>query len=140
MKITKELATEMLKSGNEVLVAAAKEAYPELGKSNFEIACEKLGIEPIIPDGLSRSMQALFQLEKIIEVANEGWKPDFENEDEYKYAPYFYLKNGCQVFFRVAYWDTCTFVPAPSLFKSRELAEKIALENQELYGQMLFGL
>ena len=34
MKITKELATEMLKSGNEVLVAAAKEAYPELGKSN----------------------------------------------------------------------------------------------------------
>ena len=140
MKITKELATEMLKSGNEVLVAAAKEAYPELIKSNFEIACEKLGIEPIIPSGLSRSMQALFQLEKIIKVANEGWKPDFENEDEYKYAPHFYLENGCQVFFRVIYWSTIAGVPAPSLLKSRKLAEKIALENQELYGQMLFGL
>lgn len=140
MKITKELATEMLKSGNEVLVAAAKEAYPELIKSNFEIACEKLGIEPIIPSGLSRSMQALFQLEKIIEVANEGWKPDFENEDEYKYAPYFYLENGCQVFHYVNYWYTSAAVPALSLFKSRELAEKITLENQELYGQMLFGL
>ena len=117
MKITKELATEMLKSGNEVLVAAAKEAYQELGKSNFEIACEKLGIEPIIPDGL----------EKIIEVANEGWKPDFENEGEYKYAPYFTMRGG-QVFDDVDYWDTAACVPATSLFKSRELAEKIALE------------
>ena len=140
MKITKELATEMLKSGNEVLVAAAKEAYQELGKSNFEIACDKLGIEPIIPDGLSRSMQALFQLEKIIEVANEGWKPDFENEDEYKYTPWFKKERGRQVFDYVTYWRTFTGVPATSLFKSRELAEKIALENQELYGQMLFGL
>ena len=140
MEITKELATEMLKSGNEVLVAAAKEAYLELGKSNFEIACEKLGIEPIIPPGLSRSMQALFQLEKIIEVANEGWKPYFENEGEYKYAPLFYLENGRQVFNCVDGWCTSTDVPAQFLFKSSELAEKVALENQELYGQMLFGL
>ena len=133
MKITKELATEMLKSGNEVLVAAAKEAYQELGKSNFEIACEKLGVEPIIPDGLSRSMQALFQLEKIIEVANEGWYPDFENENEYKYFPYFYMENGCQVFHCVHCWVSLATVPATSLFKSRELAEYAGTQFIDIY-------
>ena len=94
-----------------------------------------------MPSGHSSSMKALFQLAKIIKVANEGWKPDFENEDEYKYAPHFYLENGCQVFVDGVFgWNTSAAVPAPSLLKSRELAEKIALENQELYGQMLFGL
>ena len=133
MKITKELATEMLKSGNEVLVAAAKEAYLELGKSNFEIACEKLGTEPIIPDGLSRSMQALFQLEKIVEVANEGWYPDFENENEYKYFPYFYMENGCQVLRSVYFWFTHASVPAPSLLKSDKLVRYIASQFLDLY-------
>ena len=133
MKITKELATEMLKSGNEVLVNAAKEAYQELGKSNFEIACEKLGIEPIIPDGLSRSMQALFQLGKIIEVANEGWYPDFDNHNQCKHAPWFKKERGCQVFYCVVNWSTASSVPAPSLLKNSELAEYAGTQFLDIY-------
>lgn len=139
MKITESLALEMLNSGNEKLIAAAKEAYPTLVKSNFEVACETLGIPPIIPEGLSTAMQAMYQLEKIIQVANDGWIPNIYDRSQYKYSPYFTVVDGEFVFGYVCGWYSVAAVPAPSLIKSREVAEQIALENIHLYKQMLCG-
>ena len=139
MNITKKLAEEMLNSGNELLVAAAKQAFPELVKSNFEMACERLNIDPFIPDGLSISMRAQYQLEKITEVANEGWTPSMEDDDEYKYYPYFEFTEEGMVLDYVSFWASNTVVPAPSLFKSRELCEKAVNDNIELYRQMFLN-
>ena len=136
MKLTLELAKEMVSSGNEKLKKAAIEAFPELGKSNFEKACEVLGIPPIIPEGLSTSMQAQYQLEKIIKVANDGWIPDFDDTDEYKYFPVFDV-DGQALLFVVLYCSS-TCVPAPTLFKDEDLCRRVVEENLELYRQMLF--
>ena len=135
MKLTLELAKEMVSSGNEKLKRAAIEAFPELGKSNFEKACEVLGIPPIIPEGLSPSMQAQYQLEKIIKVANDGWTPNFDDTDEWRYYPIFDVDG--QALGRGRCCST-TCVPAPTLFKDEDLCLKVVEENLELYRQMLF--
>lgn len=138
MKITLELAKEMLSSGNETLKAAAIKAFPELSKSNFELACEALGIPPTIPEGLSVSMRAQYQLEKIIQVANNGWAPNFGDESEWRYYPVFDLETKALSY--VDHYLSDAHVPAPTLFKSKELCEEVVNDNLELYRQMLFGV
>lgn len=138
MELTIELAKEMLSSGNETLKAAAIKAFPELHKSNFELACEALRIPPTIPEGLSVSMRAQYQLEKIIQVANGGWTPNFEDTNEYRYYPVFDVKT--KALDCVGLYGSNSDVPAPTLFKSEELCEKAVNENLELYRQMFFGV
>lgn len=41
------------------------------------------------PDEIARR-----KLETITEALNEGWRPDWNNTDEYKYFPWFYIKPG----------------------------------------------
>lgn len=137
MRITEEIAKEMLNSGNDLLVKTAKEAFPNLVKTNFQIACEALGISDVIPEGLSKSTRALFQLEVIIAYKNEGWKPDFNNKNQCKYYPWFELVNGEQVLSVVRNYFSSALVPAPTLFKSRELCEETVKENMDLYNDYI---
>lgn len=134
MKIPNNIIQEMLNSGNTTLIKFAKENNP---KSNFEIACEKLGIEPVIPDGLSKQMQAMFQLEAIIKVANGGKIPDVYDTDTYKYSPVFLtIKDGAQVFHYVSCWHASTYVPAFLLFNDEKVCEEVAKDNLDLYIQL----
>lgn len=62
----------------------------------FEDACSIKGISPEsvfsesdAPDEISEK-----KLKVIIEVINEGWKPNVLNRDQYKYFPYFYINSG----------------------------------------------
>ena len=66
----------------------------------FEDACKELGedhklvkqfkaIENAIAE--DREAVAYFKLEIITAALNEGWKPDFTNDEEYRYFPYFCL-------------------------------------------------
>lgn len=41
------------------------------------------------PDEIARR-----KLETITAALNEGWKPDWNNTDEYKYYPWFYINPG----------------------------------------------
>lgn len=68
---------------------------------SYTDACNVLGIEPMNeqdmkargyrPDEIARR-----KLETITEALNEGWKPDWNNTDEYKYYPYFYIKENAK--------------------------------------------
>ena len=143
--MTKEIAQKMLQSSEESLRDLALLHYPELGSimdqvKTYKDACRITGEYPDLHQGLSKAEIAYRKLCVIIKALNEGWKPCFWDRTQYKYSPYFRLEDGHQVFYYVYDWYSSTDVPATSLFKSRELAEKIALENQDLYGQMLFGL
>ena len=68
----------------------------------FEDACEALGNEhPFVeeywgvvntnPD-IARDLIAYLKLRIITTALNEGWEPTFD-EDEYRYYPYFYLRD-----------------------------------------------
>ena len=64
---------------------------------SYEEACERVGVEPLTeerikalelrPDEVARK-----KLEVITVALNEGWSPDWNNTDEYKYYPYFYIE------------------------------------------------
>ena len=66
----------------------------------FEDACKELGEDhklvkqfKAIEDAISEDREAVayFKLEIITAALNEGWKPDFTNDKEYRYFPYFCL-------------------------------------------------
>lgn len=64
----------------------------------YEDACRELGIKPIDTSVsnqvgdliLDDNTIAYMKLQTIVEALNEGWKPEF-NEDEYRWYPWFYL-------------------------------------------------
>lgn len=63
----------------------------------FEQACEIKGYDPvkILPDVSAfparhqAALTATAKMYVITEAANEGWEPDWNNNDEYKYYPWF---------------------------------------------------
>lgn len=60
----------------------------------FEDACKKLGINPDqLPDvaliEFRKPIIAAYKLMIIYKAINDGWVPDWSNDDEYKYYPWF---------------------------------------------------
>lgn len=80
-----------------------EEEYEEVTDrvKSYEDACKVLGVEPINeqnakaqgfrPDEIARR-----KLETIAAALNEGWLPDWNNTDEYKYYPYFYIQENAK--------------------------------------------
>ena len=62
----------------------------------FEDACKKLGIDPLklpevafIPEEFQKPIIAAYKLMIIFKAINNGWVPDWNNWDQYKYYPWF---------------------------------------------------
>lgn len=64
-------------------------------------------------------------IKAVIEVLNEGWKPDWSNYDQRKYMPWFDEKEpGFGLSSHVCVvWATHTYVGSRLCYKSRELCE-----------------
>lgn len=110
----------------------------------FEDACSKLQLDPStvlpevsnLPNG--KALLALAKLFIIIEAINDGWKPDWNNYDEYKYYPWFDLKkeeNNPSGFRLDGVVYDCTYsrVGSRLCFASREKAEYAAKQFEDLY-------
>lgn len=63
---------------------------------SFEDAMEETG-RPNVPDfsclpaDMRKHFTALYKMEVITEALNEGWKPNWDNDDEYKHYPWFIM-------------------------------------------------
>ncbi|KAF0194121.1 MAG: hypothetical protein FD166_3579 [Bacteroidetes bacterium] len=63
----------------------------------FEEACQALGIDPAkplvdasgMPEKHRKAIEAHAKLVVIAEALNDGWQPDWSDEDQYKYFPWF---------------------------------------------------
>lgn len=96
---------------------------------SFEDACQVLGISTNVPEvkGLPRKHQkaiiANYKLIVIAEALNEGWKPNWQDSDEYKYYPWFDMSNpagvGCSYTNNTASNSECAFRFSALLKKSR---------------------
>lgn len=68
--------------------------------SNFEEACAALGLDPLnilpdtsrMPEKHRKAIEATAKLYVIAEALNEGWVPDWNDDDQYKYYPWFDLE------------------------------------------------
>lgn len=80
-----------------------EEDYEEITDrvKTYEDACKVLGVEPINEQnakaqGFRSEEIARRKLETIAAALNEGWKPDWNNTDQYKYYPYFYIQENAK--------------------------------------------
>ena len=62
----------------------------------FADACTKLALDPskrpdvsMIPEEFGKSILAAYKLMIIYKAINDGWVPDWNNRDQYKYFPWY---------------------------------------------------
>lgn len=97
----------------------------------FAAACKALGRSTEIPDfpGLTpkqrKSFIAEYKLTIITEAYNEGWYPDWKDDDQPKYQLWFRMNPTFELYY-VTYHYESSFVPSRLCFKSREIAEYVA--------------
>lgn len=108
---------------------------------SFEDACQVLGISTNVPEvkGLPRKHQkaiiANYKLIVIAEALNEGWKPNWQDSDEYKYYPWFDMSNPAGVGFSYTY--------ATASATHAHIGSRLCLKNRELaiyFGQTFTDL
>lgn len=118
---------------------------------SYTDACNVLGIEPMNeqdmkeqgcrPDEIARR-----KLETITEALNEGWKPDWNNTEQYKYYPYFYIRENAKAKGNagLAFADTANAasytianVGSRLCFHDRDTARYAGNTFTELYEQIL---
>lgn len=130
-----------------------EEDYEEITDrvKTYEDACKVLGVEPINEQnakaqGFRSDEIARRKLETIAAALNEGWKPDWNNTDQYKYYPYFYIQENAKgkgsAGLSYAYTDSAA-TNATAYFGSRlcfyasRLARYASNQFTDLYEQIL---
>lgn len=108
---------------------------------SFEDACQVLGISTNVPEvkGLPRKHQkaiiANYKLIVIAEALNEGWKPNWQDSDEYKYYPWFDMSNPAGVGYSYTYHTASN--------TNAKIGSRLCLKNRELaiyFGQTFTDL
>lgn len=109
----------------------------------FEDACRELGLSTVQigVDGLSDDEKSIHAYAKLIIIAralNEGWTPDWNNTNQYKYVPWFKENSG----FGLSYndfvgWISTTNGGSRLCYKTRELAEYAAKQFADIYKDFL---
>lgn len=113
---------------------------------SFEDACQVLGISTNVPEvkGLPRKHQkaiiANYKLIVIAEALNEGWKPNWQDSDEYKYYPWFDMSNPAGVGYANTYRtasNTDATIGSRLCLKNRELAIYFGQTFTDLFNDSL---
>lgn len=113
----------------------------------YEDACEALKLKtPLLPDMSALpdkhrdAIIAHFKLVIIAEALNEGWQPNWNDSNEYKYYPWFEIKASkskpAGFGFSFTYyvrWYTFTTVGSRLCFKTREKALYAGKHFEDLY-------
>lgn len=86
-------------------------------------------------DPVLRQAQKFVELSIIVAALNEGWTPNWDNSNEYKYWPWFYMRSGGFSFGYVG--DLYSFSDAPSrlCFKTENLAKYAAITFVQEYSE-----
>lgn len=130
-----------------------EEDYEEITDrvKTYEDACKVLGVEPINEQnakaqGFRSDEIARRKLETIAAALNEGWKPDWNNTDQYKYYPYFYIqenakgKGSAGLSYAATYYaasSTCASIGSRLCFYASRLARYASNQFTDLYEQIL---
>lgn len=129
-----------------------EEDYEEITDrvKTYEDACKVLGVEPINEQnakaqGFRSDEIARRKLETIAAALNEGWKPDWNNTDQYKYYPYFYIQenaNGASAGLSFAHTNfaatyTAAYIGSRLCFYASRLARYAGNQFTDLYEQIL---
>lgn len=113
----------------------------------FEDACKVLGLDPkqlpvvdLLPEKDRKSIIAYYKLTVIIRALNEGWEPNWNDWDEYKYFNWFYLDSAGFGYSstRNAVSSTSAAISSRLCFKNDTLARYARVQFRDLYFEYLF--
>ena len=111
----------------------------------YEDACRELRKDPIYENAFRANGFTIDEinyrkLKTITKVLNEGWIPDWANNNENKWQPYFRLSSGGFVFDDTGYRYSYTDVGNASrlCFKSDELATYAGQQFIDIYKGFMF--
>lgn len=133
-----EVASDETREALENIFGADKFVPSQI--RSYEDACRMLGIDPIRIEKFAflgteaNHHYSYHKLTVIAKALNDGWAPDWKNDDESKYYPWFDFSSG-----RGLSSDGCARGYASSdvgsrlCFKSRELAEYAGKQFNDLY-------
>lgn len=105
----------------------------------FADACNVLGIDPddVVHSADETDDQAYKKLKVIARALNEGWEPNYNNDNQPKWYPWFYLDSPGFRLRGVRYGAPVTAVGARLVFKSEELAKYAANQFSGIYSDYL---
>jgi hypothetical protein len=89
------------------------------------------------PDELENGFVTFHRLQVIAKALNEGWTPDWSDDDQEKYYPWFVFRGGRFVFDDVYYCYATSNLGSRLCFRTRELADYAGRQFEELYNQFL---
>ena len=84
--------------------------------TSYETACDSLGIKP------NKNVTPYEKLTTIIKALNQGWYPNFDNENERKWFNYYQKNRGVFSFYLVPYNLTTMDVPSALYLKDEKTA------------------
>lgn len=113
----------------------------------FKQACTKLKLDPAkavpdvskMPKHLQKSLLAAAMLFIIAEALNDGWKPNWNDNNEYKYYPWFWMnKPGFRFYGSLCdISDTYSTGGSRLCFKTRELSDYAGKTFIKLYKDLM---
>lgn len=108
----------------------------------FEEALEHQGIDKDAFEescnGLEKDEIAYKKIKIIAKALNNGWTPDWDNSNEYKYYPYFDMRSGVGFSNSIYdYWHSRTYVGSRLCFKSSDLATYAGKQFESIYKDFL---
>lgn len=132
--LSKGFIESLINYFNKIEVEETKfKSYKDI--TSFELACEYLDIKFVYNDGLNASEIALRKLKLIVKAFNKlsGFISDFENISQYKYYPYFEIKNGSFVFGYCSFNYGLIFLPSVLCVSTSEEATFLGKTFTDLY-------
>lgn len=116
----------------------------KLSINTFEEACSALNYSTelpnvsLLPEKHQKAITAHYKLIIIIEALNEGWTPNWDDHNEKKYYPWFYMGGSGSPFSYFGY--VCAYsgsnVGSRFCLKSSELAKTSTEVFPELYADL----
>jgi hypothetical protein len=112
---------------------------------SYSDACSELGILPLtisdfsaLPEQDRESTYAYHQITMIVRALNEGWEPDWNDSNQYKYYPYFQAAAGSGFSYGVfSYVLSYSYLGSRLVFKTSELAVYAGQQFLSIYNQFL---
>jgi hypothetical protein len=128
--LTALLGEETFKAKSKERIETFEEALEQfnIDKTEFENSCK----------GLTTDEVAYRKIKLIAKALNQGWTPDWDNDNEYKHYPYFNMQSG--VGFSGSYcgsWVAGTGVGSRLCYKSSDLAIYAGKQFESIYKDFL---
>lgn len=101
----------------------------ELGESDPEVIEYRKLQEAGVAQHILSNQEAVL----ITKALNEGWEPDWDDSNEYKYLPWFVMSTSGFRYCGYDSWAAHSHVGSRLCFKSRELAEYAGKQFTEVY-------